>query len=857
MTNTMRSHLHHNNRLPVLAQSCVLQVILIFFGTFAAAHQVASDTLSKGSNLTDGQTLVSANGTFTLGFFTRGAPARRHYLGIWFTVSNSSTDAVCWVANRDRPLGDTSGVLVVTETGSLVLLDASGRTAWSSNTAAGAASSSPTTAQLLETGNLVLRSTDDDVRVWQSFDHPTNTLLPGAKIGMNLWSGGGWSLTSWRAPDDPSPGSLRYVMSVRGGLPEMVMLDSSNATKYRTGVWNGLWFSGIPEMQSYSDKLAFQVTVSPSEVSYSYSIRSGGPLTRLVLMDTPLVQRFIWDPRRHWWTVIFKGPRDNICDAYAKCGPSGMCDQSAAATSSSFCSCVHQQGFSPVSPPDWNMGDTSRGCRRNVPLDCGDKSSSTDWFAAVTGVKLPDTLNASLDMGITLDRCRERCLANCSCAAYAAADIRGGGGGSGCLMWPENLVDLQYLGGGQTLYLRLAKSGSGKGKTTQRTVALVVAGSVLGVIVVLTLVFYVMQAARIKRRNLIIQFTEALALQPSAFSIALDTVKSATRNFSVRNVIGEGTFGIVYEGKLPRGHPLVQGIAGRTIAVKRLRRTSDIPETIISYFTREMQVISGLNQHKNVLRLLAYCNEASEQILVYEYMHRRSLDAYIFGKPKERTRLDWQKRLQIVVGIAEGVKHLHEGDGSAGNVIHRDLKPANVLLDGGWNAKVADFGTAKLLLAGATGTRTRIGTPGYMAPEYVQSDGGETTLKCDVYSFGVTLLETLSGRRNSDRPTSLISEAWRLWVDRSVPALLDPAVTPAPARAELPLLRRCIQVGLLCVQQQPDDRPAMSAVVEMLSSSSSDLVEPTVPMVGNKTLAALLEESDLSRPTVYEAIDFT
>ncbi|CAN6229691.1 unnamed protein product [Urochloa humidicola] len=855
MTNTVRSHLRYNNHRHVLAQSC--SIILIFLATFAAAQQVASDILSKGTNLTDGQTLVSANGSFTLGFFTRGVrvPARR-YLGIWFTVSNSSTDAVCWVANRDRPLGDTSGVLLVTDTGSLVLLDAAGRTAWS----AAGASSSPTTLQLLETGNLVLRDgisgEDDDVRVWQSFDHPTNTLLPGAKIGMNLWSGSGWSLTSWRAPDDPSPGSLRYAMSMRGGLPEIVMLDSSNATKYRTGVWNGLWFSGIPEMQSYSDKLAFQVTVSPSEVSYSYTIRAGGPLSRLVLMDTPLVQRFIWDPTRHWWTVIFKGPRDNICDAYAKCGPSGMCDQSAAAATSSpsFCSCVHLQGFSPVSPPDWNMGDTSRGCRRNVPLDCK-SSSSTDWFAAVPGVKLPDTLNASLDMSITLDQCRKRCLANCSCAAYAAADIRGGGDGTGCLVWPENLIDMQYLGGGQTLYLRLAKSGSGKEKTTERTVALAVAGSVLGVVVVLTLAFYLMQAARIKRRNLIIRITEAM--QPSVFSIALVTVKSATRNFSMKNVIGEGTFGIVYEGKLPRGHPLVQGIAGRTIAVKRLRRTSDIPETIISYFTREMQVISGLKQHKNVLRLLAYCNEDNEQILVYEYMHRRSLDAYIFGKPKERTLLDWQKRLQIVVGIAEGVKHLHEGDGSAGNVIHRDLKPANVLLDGGWNAKVADFGTAKLLLAGATGTRTRIGTPGYMAPEYVQSDGGETTLKCDVYSFGVTLLEILSGRRNSDRPASLIAEAWRLWVDRSVPALLDPAVTPAPARAELPLLRRCIQVGLLCVQQQPDDRPAMSAVVEMLSSSSSDIVEPTVPMIGNKTLAALLEESELSRPTVYEAIDLT
>ncbi|CAL5025270.1 unnamed protein product [Urochloa decumbens] len=287
------------------------------------------------------------------------------------------------------------------------------------------------------------------------------------------------------------------------------------------------------------------------------------------------------------------------------------------------------------------------------------------------------------------------------------------------------------------------------------------------------------------------------------------------------------------QGKLPRGHPLLQGIAGRTIAVKRLRRTSDIPEIIISYFTREMQVISGLKQHQNVLRLLAYCNEDSEQILVYEYMHRRSLDldAYIF----EVANSSWD------LGGRQAPA-LHEGDGSTGNVIHRGLKPTNVLLDGGWNAKVADkdrHTVGKSLLIS-----NQLTLHGYMAPEYVQSDGGETTLKCDVCSFGVTT--TLS--KVTDRQASF---------QKPGGCLLDPVVIPAPARGELPLLRRCIQVGLLCVQQQPDDRPAMFAVVEMLSSSSSELIEPTVPMVGNKTLAAVLEVSDLSRLTVYETIDFT
>ncbi|WVZ87300.1 hypothetical protein U9M48_033957 [Paspalum notatum var. saurae] len=891
MNTMMRSHLG-NSHGHLLLRSSSLLIFLV--GTFAAAQVAPPDTLVKGSNLTTDKTLVSANKSFTLGFFTRGDPpaARRWYLGIWFTVTNSSTDAVFWVANRDRPLPDASGVLVVTDTGNLLLLDGSGGTAWSSNTT-GAASP---TARLLDSGNLVLfdaagaaassGSGDDDnvKKLWQSFDQPTNTLLPGAKIGVDLWGGGGWSLTSWASPDDPSPGEFRYAMRRGGLLPELVMLDATGAIMYRTGVWNGLWFSGVPEMyQSYGNQFACRVTVSPTEISFSYTARAAGPsLSRLILIGTPLVERVGWVPERQGWSdPYFHGPRDD-CDHYAKCGPSGgLCNSSAASSTTWDCGCA--PGFSPVSQSDWDMRDTTSGCRRDVLLDCGDtttgSSTSTDWFYALEGVKLPDTLNSSLDANTTLDECRVRCLANCSCVPYAPADIQEGSG-TGCLMWPEPLVDLRYVTGGQTLYIRQATSPSVKGKKkkiSKRTVAFIVIATalVLVCIGVLTVAcFLALKARKIRRRRFIIQMAEAAGQtvqNPPVFSIALSTIKSATKKFSKRNVIGEGTFGIVYEGKLPRGHPLLQGLtAGRTIAVKRLKPIADLPEKIVSYFTREMQLMSGLKQHQNVLRLLAYCDEANEKILVYEYMHRRSLDAYIFGEWKERCLLNWHRRLQIIQGIAEGVKHLHEGEG---NVIHRDLKPSNVLLDGGWEAKVADFGTAKLLAAGATGTRTRIGTPmvwklgtntvrslvvlpsGYMAPEYVQNDGGETTLKCDVYSFGVTLLETLSGRSNCERP-SLVSEAWRLWVDGSVTALLDPAVAPAPAKPELPLLRRWIQVGLLCVQEKPDERPAMSAVVEMLSCSSSELAEPVVPMVGKDILTALLE-ADLSRPTVYETIDFT
>ena len=152
-----------------------------------------------------------------------------------------------------------------------------------------------------------------------------------------------------------------------------------------------------------------------------------------------------------------QSPR-GVCDNYAKCGAFGLCNEDGAATQ--FCSCV--VGFSPASPSQWSMRETSGGCRRDVPLECGGNGTTTDGFRVLQGVKLPDTENATVDMSTTVEQCRARCLANCSCVAYAAADIRGSG--SGCVMWKDGIVDLRYVENGQDLYVRLAKVESGKQK---------------------------------------------------------------------------------------------------------------------------------------------------------------------------------------------------------------------------------------------------------------------------------------------------------------------------------------------------------------------------------------------------------
>ncbi|XP_062186042.1 G-type lectin S-receptor-like serine/threonine-protein kinase SRK [Phragmites australis] len=784
-------------------RSHLLLLSFLLLSPIAFAASVA-DTLGKGRNITDGETLVSADGTFTLGFFSPGVSTKR-YLGIWFSVSS---DAVCWVANGDRPVNGNSGMLVVRDnTGSLLLLDGSGQVAWSSNSS----SASSAEAKLLNNGNLVVRDRGSSTILWQSFDHPSNTLLSDMKVGRNLWTGAEWYLTSWRSADDPSPGPYRRVLDT-SGLPDFVMWHG-NVKAYRTGPWNGRWFSGVPEVSTYTDLVTFQVTTSPGEISYGYIAKPGALLTRVVVTDTGMAKRLVWDASTRSWHTFFQGPRD-VCDAYGKCGAFGLCDATAASTS--FCSCL--KGFNPASPSAWSLRDTSGGCRRNVALSCG-HGQTTDGFLLVHGVKLPDTHNASVDTSMTVEDCMARCLANCSCLAYAAADIRGGDVRSGCVMWTDDIIDLRYVDQGQDLYLRLAKSElppppAPSPRRPFPTVP-VVGASAASVVAILVI------------------FPTSIAP-----SVGLFNMKEATGDFSESKIIGRGGFSIVYEGHLPDG---------TKVAVKRLIQPY-VADEGGEAFMREVEVMSKL-RNDNLARLLAYCKDGNERILVYEYMKNRSLNLYVFaGDPRLRALLNWERRLEIIVGVAKGVAYLH---GLSKEVIHRDLKPSNILLDDHWRAKIADFGTAKLFIDGQTNP-TLVQTAGYTAPEYAAQ--GYLTLKCDVYSFGVVLLEIVSGQRNCTVPT-LISDAWESWNQHKIEKdLLDSSVAQ-PEPDHLLKLERCVQIGLLCVQQSPVYRPSMSEVVTMLTNNSSQIRSPNRPVFDSRA-GSPLREGNLSTQDASATHDF-
>ncbi|XP_047950628.1 cysteine-rich receptor-like protein kinase 29 [Salvia hispanica] len=296
----------------------------------------------------------------------------------------------------------------------------------------------------------------------------------------------------------------------------------------------------------------------------------------------------------------------------------------------------------------------------------------------------------------------------------------------------------------------------------------------------------------------------------------LETLQIATNFFSELNQLGHGGFGPVYKGLMSNG---------QEVAVKKLSLNS---RQGIREFTNEVKLLLRV-QHKNLVMLLGCCAEGPEKMLIYEYLPNKSLDYFLFDK-KQSPLLDWSKRFHIVKGIARGLLYLHEE--APERIIHRDIKCSNILLDDRLSPKISDFGLARLFPGDETHLNTfRIsGTHGYMAPEYAIH--GYLSVKTDVFSFGVLVLEIVSGRRNHDRfldadKADLLNYAWRLYQAEKSLQLVDESLEKH-SREEAAI---CIQLGLLCCQASVAERPDMNAVHLMLSSDSFTLPKPGKPGV--------------------------
>ncbi|KAI9105160.1 hypothetical protein K1719_022689 [Acacia pycnantha] len=622
-------------------------------------------------------------------------------------------------------MNDISGVLSISSDGNLVLHDS---------------------------GNLVLIQNDSKTVIWQSFDHPTDTLLPYAGIGVNKRTGQSRFLQSWKTEDDPGSGSFSVRFNTSG--KSQLFVDNNNAPWWRIS-FNGEMYVGNPFMKQAMTTV-FNMTIldDDNEVAFGYNAFDKSIVVRAVAVQSGSWQVLVWDSNKKQWNRYWYGPKVD-CDMYGSCGANGNCDSYNYAYFKCFC----LPGFEPKNPTDWYQRfHRTEGCvRKKGPSMCG----NGEGFVKVGSVKIPDTSSTNVKMNMSMEECERECLRNCSCNAYAAADVRNGE--SGRLACYGTLMDTMVLSEeGHALYVRVDAIELAK-------------------------------YARKPKGGLANFGKVGIAMACAALVILLTTL-------SVYIVFGKEN---------------MQKDNGQDIAVKRLSTDSGQG---IQEFMNEIKVIAKL-QHRNLVKLLGYCIHKEERMLIYEYLPNKSLDFFLFDK-NHRMPLDWDTRFHIIFGIARGLLYLHQD--SRLKIIHRDLKASNVLLDATMNPKISDFGMARIFGEDQIQARTRriVGTYGYMSLEYAMVR--QYSRKSDVFSFGMSilLLEIISGKRNTNwhngrASLNLIGQVWDLWREGKALDIMDSTLGESyPLDAAL----RCIQIGLLCVQESAFYRPTMLEIVFMLGN---------------------------------------
>ncbi|KAK4587737.1 hypothetical protein RGQ29_018940 [Quercus rubra] len=739
---------------------------------------VAIDTITSSQSIKDPGNIVSNGNAFKLGFFSPVNSTNR-YIGIWY--SNISVFTVVWVANRETPLNDSSGVLTISEDGNLVVLDGKKRDSLDIKFA-------NSSAQLLDSGNLVLQEKTTGTIIWESFQLPCDTLLPKMKISTNVRTGNKVQLTSWQSLSDPSIGSFSVNIQPLN-LPQ-AFIWKYGSPYWRSGPWNKRVYIGMPTVDyQFQDEISL---INDQEGTFSSSFTSeNDSLLHFALNAHGNLEEIFWDYEKDDWEVSYL------------------------------------QGFEPKNTKESNRGNWTSGCVRRTQLQCervktGSEGNKTNGFLKLNS----HALEAD---------CRQQCLENCSCLAYAYDT------GIGCMSWTGSLIDAQkFSSTGVNLYIRLAYSDLATKKDMKKIVTITV---IIGTVSILIYTYLLWRwiakhKARKKKEKEILLFNKGEA-HKTLPSDNLNQVKvqelplfnfeklvSATNNFHLSNKVGQGGFGSVYKGKLSDG---------QEIAVKILSRTS---AQGFEEFMNEAVVISKL-QHRNLVRLLGCCVEGEERMLIYEYMPIKSLDAFLFD-PCKYELLDWRERFNIIQGIGRGLLYLHRD--SRLRIIHRDLKASNILIFRG-NEDQAN-------------TRRVVGTYGYMSPEYVIE--WRFSEKSDVFNFGVLLLEIVSGRKNTgfynDKEfLSLLGLAWKLWNSDNTVALIDSMISEPFFEMEI---LRCIQVGLLCVQEFAKDRPTLSVVVSILKSEIVDMPHPKKPAFIER-LIALDTESSQRRKCIFSINNVT
>ncbi|KAK9152112.1 hypothetical protein Syun_010421 [Stephania yunnanensis] len=807
-----------------------LIVLIFFILSFAPPHGSSATTLADtmllvGQSLTRNRTLVSKGGKFELGFFTP-RNSQKHYVGIWFkqVASVQKKKTVVWVANRNKPISTTdlsSSEFKLLEDGQLVLFFMKAKNNYSSDQVPIWSTNSTTVNRVIhssikvvlhDNGNLaVLSSSNGNIIMWQSFDHPTNSFLPGAKFGYNNLTNTSYILTSWRNSEDPSDGF--YSVKLEPGGTVSFMWNQSHEF-YNSGVWNGHYFGNFPEMQigitcsfeyrSYANGSYFIYSVSDADLPLHVFVDVSGQLKAAVRQS-----------ETQDWMEIWTKPMP-LCQVYGICGAFSICSDNNIGPS--ICQCL--PGFEKHNPKDLDSLDYSSGCVRKNSSWCGDK----DNFHVMPNMDLSKIITSANVLVVDdAKKCKSSCLQNCSCNAYAYHTTGSNNNSIGCLLWYGSLVNVrQHVGDDRVdLFIRLAASEDHLWSSRKKISTIAIVGAVISGLIILGGITLVFLHRYSKRRSSETQkLDEDYAFLTAFWSKDL---KIATKNFSDK--LGSGGFGSVFKGTLPDM---------TIVAVKKLEGVTQGQKQ----FRSEVSTI-GLIHHVNLVRLRGFCSEGAKRMLVYDFMPKGSLDRHLFPRNNSRI-LNWPQRFQIAVGTARGLAYLHEECRDC--IIHCDIKPENILLDADFHPKVADFGLAKLFGHEFSRVMTTVrGTIGYLAPEW--TSGVAITAKADVYSYGMMLFELISGRRNLKLANDGRVWFFPTWAAKKVvsdgQSMLSILDDKLDGNANIEELNRAFKVSCWCIQEDEIQRPSMGQVVQILEGLL-DVNDPPI----NRYLQTLMEEGE-------------
>ncbi|XP_052194301.1 G-type lectin S-receptor-like serine/threonine-protein kinase LECRK3 [Diospyros lotus] len=772
------------------ATTLILLIVSAIWNVEAAqtAGGGGARNITRGSSLTPtgNSSWLSPSGLYAFGFYRQGKGG--YAVGIFMDGIPDKT--VVWTANRDDPPPATTNLtLQLTADGRFMLQSPQGQSIPIVET------SNISSASMLDTGNFVLYNFNQK-RIWQSFDYPTDTILPG----QTLSGGRDQQLVSAASETDHSSGIFRLRMQSDGNLVQypvekgypyaywasgtygkgpnvtlnlnntgsLYMLDSGNAV-----IWN-VAGGGFPK-----EDTIFLMRIDSDGIFRVYSYEMKGSRT---------------------WTSLWQAP-DNMCAPRGLCGFNSICVPKDNKTD---CKCL--PGYDFINPDN-----RTSGCQRNFFMQsCTDKGRSVEY--SMTVVENVDWYSVSYVelSSITRDDCRKACLKDCNC------EVALFGRDGSCrkqklpLKWATGSDTIDTIVKVGTFDQPVSNKDPEKEIKKEKRVGILVTGvSLAGVALLVMLIAGVaiyrnrIWAYRKISEKANFESGEDVSLRAFTYS----EMEQITEGF--KHELGRGASATVYKGTIPYNQ--------KVVAVKRL-------ENLLMEGEREFQTevkVIGRTHHRNLVRLIGYCIQGSNRLLVYEHMSNGSLADFLFA---HGSRPSWNERTGIALDIARGILYLHNECET--QIIHCDIKPQNILMDEHRRARISDFGLAKLLKPDQTNTFTGIrGTRGYVAPEWHRKH--PVTVKADVYSFGVVLLEIICCRSCLD--WSLVEEEAVIegWVyDCFKAGELRKLV--GEEEIDRRQLERMVKVGLWCIQDEPSMRPSMKKVVLMLEGTV-DIPTPPDP----------------------------